>query len=268
MKLILSSLFVFLFAVTSMAQVVATVGKKKITLKEFKTKYRQSQELLNPPTAEQFLEDLIRFEVGLMEAKKKKVENSPEVQEAIRHQIYGYYIEKEIGSKVKDITITEKEMRKQYKKTPELRTSHIVINIKLNATKKERAIAKKRAQEIYSIVKKSKRAFKKLVNLYSDDTFTKAAGGDLGYQSMVTALPDYYNTALKMKIGQIKGLVETKYGFHILKLTGRRKFKDADRRQIKSIVFELKRKKIFDQLFSKTKRKYKVSKNKKLIRNL
>ncbi len=269
MSKFLISLFILVgFSTTAMSQVVATVGSKKITLKEFKRKFRAAQEQLNPPTARQFLEDLVRYEVGLMEARKKKVQNDPRVKEAMNNQIYGYYIENEIGKRVAGIKISERELRAQYVKTPEIRVSHIVINLKEDASKKQRSIAKKRAQEIYSTVKKSRRPFKELVKLYSDDTFTKAAGGDLGYQSMITALPNIYNAALKMKMRKVKGIIETRFGYHIIKLTGKRDYKNADPRQIKSIVFELKRKRIFDSFFSGLKRKYKISKKTKLIKNL
>jgi parvulin-like peptidyl-prolyl isomerase len=265
---IISFLLILLFSFQASAQNIATVGNKKITLKDFKRKFVLAQDQLNPPTPNQFLEDLIRYEVGLIEARKKGVHKDKRVMDAMNNQIYGYYVEGELGKKVKAIKITEKEMRAQYKKTPELRTSHIVINLKANATKKQKAIAKKRSKEIYKKVKSSKRPFKDLVKLYSDDTFTKPAGGDLGYQSLITALPNYYNAALKMRVGKVHGLIETKYGFHIIKLTGIRKFKHADPRQIKSIVFELKRKKLFDKLFSKLKRKYKITKKAKLLKNL
>ncbi len=267
-KKVLYFLITLFFSTSVFSQVVATIGKRKITLKEFKKKFVQAQDQINPPTPQQFLEDLIRYEVGLNEAKKKKIQNRPEVQEAMNHQIYGYFIEGELGDKVAKIKISENEMKAQYKKTPELRTSHIVINLKKNANKKERAIAAKRAKEILEKVKKSKRPFKDLVKLYSDDTFTKQAGGDLGYQSIITAYPQYYNAALKLKVGQVHGLVETQFGFHIIKLTGVRDYEFADKRQIKSIVFELKRKKIFDAYFSKVKRKYKISKKVSLIKNL
>ena len=57
------------------SQVVATVGNKKITLDEFNKKYAEltSQVLVNPPAKKTFLEDLVRYEVGVQEAKKARL---------------------------------------------------------------------------------------------------------------------------------------------------------------------------------------------------
>ena len=53
------------------SQVVATVGSKKITLDEFNRKYKEvtAQVLVNPPSKKTFLEDLVRYEMGVQEAR-------------------------------------------------------------------------------------------------------------------------------------------------------------------------------------------------------
>ena len=156
-------------------------------------------------------------------------------------------------------------MQNYYSANPELRTSHILIELKPNANQQEHAAAKKRALEIHAEVKKSKRPFEELVALYTDDLITKKTGGDTGWQTPLTIVPEYYAGAAKLKIGQISPLIETKYGFHIVKLTGKNAYKDADKRVIRSAVMDQKKKKIFDNYFSKLKTKYSVKVNKGLI---
>ena len=125
------------------------------------------------------------------------------------------------------------------------------------------------ALEVLREVKTSKRPFEQLVKLYSDDTISKANGGNVGYLTRVTAVPTYYNAAKKLKVGQIyPDLVETRYGFHIIKLTGRRTYKQADRTQLRAIVFEAKRKQIFDRYFAQLKKKYKISTNKAALKSV
>jgi len=152
-------------------------------------------------------------------------------------------------------------MREYYKDNPEVRTSHILIEVAPGATKQQRETAKKRAEEIYAEVKKSKRPFEELVKLYTDDSLTKDFGGDIGFQSRVTLVPTYYDAAIGMKKDQIKGLIESRYGFHIIKLTDRRSYSSANKRQIRAAVFDQKRKKLFDQYFSQLKKQYKISKS-------
>lgn len=247
--------------------VVAIAGTKSITLKEFNDKYNEVlKQTLNPPSKELFLEDLIRYEIGVQEATKKGLQEDPIVKERIRQEIYKGLIERDLGKAVNAIKVTEAEMQAYYRKNPEIRTSHILIEFRPDATAEQKKAARDRANEIYEEVKKSKRPFEELVGLYTDDVLSKRNGGDVGWQSRLTLMPSYYNAALAMKVGEVKGLIETQYGFHIMKVTGRRGYNDADKRQIRMAVFDEKRKALFDSYFDTLKKSYPVKVNKNLIK--
>lgn len=268
MKLIISILL--LISANSYAQkstdVVAQVGKKSITVEEFNKKYNEvKSQTINPPTRELFLEDLIRYEMGLQEAEKRGLQKDPIVLERFNQEMYKALLEKEIGPRIQKIQVSDKEMQAWYAKNPELRTSHILIEFKPGATAAQIAEAKKRATEIFEEVKKSKRPFEELVKLYSDDALSKQAGGDIGWQSRVTLVPGYYDAAASMKVGEIKGLIESQFGFHIIKLTGRRSFENANKRQIRAAVFDEKRKQIFNEYFDKLKKSYSIKENKSAL---
>jgi parvulin-like peptidyl-prolyl isomerase len=241
------------------AQVLATVGSSKITMDEFKTKYGQiKRQVPNPPTPEQYLEDLVRFEVGVQEAEKAKLQNDPIVKERFNQVLYNSLLERQLGKKVEGIKITENDMKAFYKNNPELRIAHILIDLKASAKPEERAITQKRALEILDEVKKSKRPFEEMVKLYSDDATSKEMGGDIGYQSRVTLLPSIYDAAVNMKVSEVKGLLETRFGFHIIKLVDRRSYDLADKRQIRAALFDSKRADMFNDYFAKVKKAYKI----------
>ncbi|MFN3455227.1 MAG: peptidylprolyl isomerase [Pseudobdellovibrio sp.] len=249
-------------------EVVATVGNKKITVNEFNRRYKEvlSQVIVNPPSKKVFLEDLVRYEMGLQEARKRNLDKDPIVQERINQELYKALLEKELGQQVQENKVTEQEMRAYYAKNPQIRVSDILIEVKPGATDAQRAEARKRANEILSEVLKSKRPFEELVRLYSDDITTKNLGGDVGWQSRLTLVPTYYDAALSLKINEITSkLIETPFGFHIFKLTGKRSYEDATKREIRMAVFDEKRKAVFDQYFSKIKKQYPVNVNTKLI---
>jgi parvulin-like peptidyl-prolyl isomerase len=257
------------FALPAQAQTVAKVGDVEISLKEFTARYEDvKRTTINPPTPEIFLEDLIRFEMGVQEAKKQNLQNDPVVQERIRQELYKGYVEREIGRQVDSIKITEAEMKASYAKRPEIRSSHIFIELKRGSNEEEKKIARNRALEIYKEVKASKRPFEELVKLYSDDSLSKATGGDIGYQNQINNVPALYETIMKMKVGEISTPVESPMGFHIVKVTGRRAFKDADHVAIRAGVLNEKRKAIFDAYFKKVRGRYSVTKNEKLIKSL
>ena len=251
------------------AQALATVGNAKITPEEFSRKLQEVRDRTsNPPTPEQFLEDQVRFEMGVQEAEKHKLQNDPLVKERFKQVLYNALLEKQIGKRVEDIKISEAEMREYYKKNPEVRVAHILIEIKANAKPEDREIVHKRALEILDEVKKSKRPFDELVRLYTDDLPTKEAGGDIGFQSRVTLVPVLYDTAMGMKVGEVKGLIDTPFGYHIMKLLDRRSFDLADKRQIRASLFDDKRGKIFNDYFDGLKKQYKVEINHEALKSV
>jgi len=255
------------FAQAKGTEIIATVGNKKISVDEFNKKYNQiKSQTLSPPTKTQFLEDLVRYEVGLQEAAKRNLDKDPIVIDRIEQETYKALLEKDLGQKVQKIQVSDAEMKAWYKKNPEVRTSHILIEFKPGATAAQIAEAKKRAEEIFAEVKKSKRPFEELVKLYSDDPLSKQAGGDVGWQSRVTLVPSYYEAALEGKVGEIKGLIETPFGFHIVKITGRRSFEDANKRQVRAAVFDEKRKQAFNEYFDKLKKGYTIKTNPSLLK--
>lgn len=260
--------FVSLLILTTKAladgkDVVATIGEQNVTLDEFNKRYDEvRKQTLNAPTRDAFLEDLIRYKIGLQEAAKRNIKEDPVIAERINQEVYKGLIEKELGKLVEAIKISEDDLKAYYSKNPEIRSSHILIEVKPTANVAEHAAGKKRAEEIFNNVKGSKKSFDELVNLYSDDTATKQAGGDIGWQTRLTLVPAYYNAAEKLKIGQVSGLVESEFGFHIIKATGKNTYDKSNKRQLRVAVFEEKRKAIFDKYFEKLKSSYKVKVNK------
>ena len=261
--LVLSSLTTS-FAAEKDSTVVATVGNKKITLGEFNKRYSEvtSQVLVNPPPKAVFLEELVRYELGVQEAKKRGFEKDPIVLDRFNQEMYKALLEKELGKKVEENTVTEAEMKAWYAKNPQIRLSDILIEVKPGATKEQREEAKKRAAEILEEVKKSKRPFEELVRLYSDDVTTKNLGGDVGWQTRISLVSTYYDAVNKLAVGEVtQNLVETPFGFHIVKLTGRRSYDEAPKREIRMAVYDLKRKAVFDAFFEKIKKQYKINVN-------
>ncbi len=248
--------------------VVAVVGTQKITLDQFNKKYAEvvAQVSVNPPSRKVFLEDMVRYELGLQQAKKLNLEKDPLVADRINQEMYKGLLEKELGKKVQSIKVSDAEMKTWYTKNPQIRLSVLIIEVKPGSTPEQRAEGKKRALEILSEVKKSKRPFEELVRLYSDDTTTKNIGGDVGWQSRITLNPAYYDAAIELKLNAMtENLVETAYGFHIIKLTGKHSFEEAPKREIRMAVFDEKRKVMFDEYFSALKKTAKIQTNPKLV---
>jgi parvulin-like peptidyl-prolyl isomerase len=94
----------------------------------------------------------------------------------------------------------------------------------------------------------------------------KKSGGDIGWQTRQTVAKDYYDAAIRLKVGEVSGLVESPFGYHIIKLTARNSYEQSTKRNVRTAVFDEKRNKLFDQFFVELKKKYPVKSNPSLIK--
>ena len=74
--------------------------------------------------------------------------------------------------------------------------------------------------------------FADLARAYSDDPGSRQKGGDLGFTRKGDLVPSYEQAASDLKPGQISGIVESRFGYHIIQLIG----KDGDRMHTKHIL--------------------------------
>jgi parvulin-like peptidyl-prolyl isomerase len=78
--------------------------------------------------------------------------------------------------------------------------------------------AKKRAEEGLAKVKAGA-DFAKIVGEYSDEPGALARGGALGSFTRETMIKQFSDVAFELKVNQISGVIETPFGFHVIKRT-------------------------------------------------
>lgn len=97
--------------------------------------------------------------------------------------------------------------------------SHILKQIKSGESSREVALTK------ISQVKEKIDAgedFSELAKTYSEDPATSVRGGDLGFIKRGDLVTEFEEVAFNLEPGEISGIVETQFGFHIIKMTERR----------------------------------------------
>ena len=116
---------------------------------------------------------------------------------------YGYHI----------VKVTDRR-----KRIPQINASHILIKTiddKNLPVDKEPKL--KLAKEILERLKKGE-DFSKLALQFSDDTGTKDKNGALGYFARRQMVQPFDEAAFNLEVGQISDIVETQFGYHIIKL--------------------------------------------------
>ena len=108
----------------------------------------------------------------------------------------------------------------RYGEPEQRRASHILIGVKRGAGDAEKANARERAEQILSQLRKSPGSFAELAKKNSGDPGSASQGGDLGFFSRGMMARPFEDAAFRLKPNQISDLVESDFGFHIIKITG------------------------------------------------
>jgi peptidyl-prolyl cis-trans isomerase C len=125
------------------------------------------------------------------------------------------------------IDIKPSDLSAFYEKNPDkfqqpeaVHAAHILIIVPAEADAAAKAALKARATEALKAAKSGK-DFAALARQYSQDASAQH-GGDLGFFPKGQMVPAFDAAAFALKPGEISDLVETEFGFHIIKLTEKR----------------------------------------------
>lgn len=88
---------------------------------------------------------------------------------------------------------------------------------KIKDTEEYKTIAHQRAEEVLKQVQENPDKFADLAQQYSDDAQSAATGGELGFFGRGTMIPAFEDAAFALPPGEVSGIVETDYGYHIIK---------------------------------------------------
>jgi peptidyl-prolyl cis-trans isomerase C len=243
-------------------QTLAEVNGGIITVEDFKKEVETLPPYLRPmaETADgkkELLDTMIVREIIMQQAKKDGLDKSPAVAEKMEELRQRVIVEAFLKKKIEEqAKISDADLQKFYdqnkdkfKSGEQVRASHILV-------KDEGA-----AKEILAEIKKGGN-FEELAKKHSIDA-AGAKGGDLGWFGQGSMIPEFENVAFAMKEGEISGVVKTKFGYHIIKLTGKRpagtRSFEESKELIKSKLLPEKQQEIFAKLKEELKKGAKFS---------
>lgn len=99
------------------------------------------------------------------------------------------------------------------------RSSNLLVKVDSDASDEDKEKARATAQEALDKINSGELSFEDAVEKYSEDTGSKADGGDVGWDKLASFVTEYQDALTALSKGQISGIVETTYGYHIIKCT-------------------------------------------------
>jgi peptidyl-prolyl cis-trans isomerase C len=157
----------------------------------------------------------------------------------------GLGLEKVIELSGKLAPASEEEAKKFYDdkiQAGQIRASHILL-VTSGKDETAKTVAKARIEELLKQAKAGVN-FAQLAKANSDCP-SKAKGGDLGFFEKGRMVPEFAEAAFTLKDGEISGVVETQFGYHIIKRMG---FEDVKANLVPQLENEKKRNSISEYL--------------------
>ncbi len=199
-------------------KVLLTINNQPVYVSEFKTVYEKNLDQIKEEEKDidKNLELFINYKLKLLDAYQLKLDTS----KAYINELNSYKNQLMIPY-LYDKDFKEKLLKQSYDRTlEEIRASHILIT-----TKKADSLAiKQKLKTIRERIEKGE-PFEKLAKEFSDDPSVKVNGGDLGYFSAFRMVYQFEEAAYNTKIGTVSEPFKTRFGYHILKVTDKRKSK-------------------------------------------
>ncbi len=213
-----------------------------------------------------FIRQFLVMKSVASKARKDGFDKKPEVKELLSNLIDQSLAEEYMAKVVTaNVAVTDDELKAYYKEhekeflLPEsVRARQIFISSPQESSQKEKDEARAKAEKVLRLVKEGK-DFAKLAGEYSEDSDTAAKGGAVGLVSPgKTNSPEFEKAVFALKAGETSGIVETAFGFHIIKADERTEQRiatfDETRGYILNILNEQNKQKAAQQFLEKLSR--------------
>ena len=199
----------------------------------------------NPAEMETLVKRMLEVKIIADVAKREKFDQQTQIKKQLAY-VMDDFLSKEYLAKVvmKNATVSDADLREYYTQNREklgvpeqVRARHILFKVDPASTEDEKKQVKARAQ---TILKRAKAGedFEKLARAYSDDQTSKTKGGDLGYFAPGRMVPEFEGAAFYTDPGEITDIVETKYGYHIIKVEDHIEARERSFEELKDTIRE------------------------------
>lgn len=135
-----------------------------------------------------------------------------------------------------EITKYYNEHQSEFATQEQRQASHILIAVSAQASDADKKAAKDKAEQVLQKVKQSPNSFAALAKQYSQDPGSAANGGDLGMFGRGTMVKPFEEAVYKLKVGETSDLVQSDFGFHIIRLAAIKAAKTQSLAEVKGFI--------------------------------
>ena len=128
------------------------------------------------------------------------------------------------------------EHQGEFGQSEERKASHILISVSADAPDEEKQTARDKAEEILDQVRQNPEQFAEIAKERSDDPGSAPRGGDLGFFGRGVMVKSFEDKIFSMQLDEISDIVETDFGFHVIKLTAIKEEKHPDLEEVREQI--------------------------------
>lgn len=220
-----SLLLIFLSLLSALAgkaqnlddKTLMTVAGRPVSAGEFIRMFRKSTEPDKKSDIDVYLQQYITFKLKVADAMQQGIDTT----KAFRTELNGYRNQL-AQNYLTDTEAKEKLLRKTYQRSlTEINAWHILVSCPEGSKPEDTLAAWQKASGIKERIIKGE-PFEQVARGTSDDPSVKVNGGNLGYFTVFQMITPFEDAAYSMKAGSVSEPVKTPYGYHIIRVTGKR----------------------------------------------
>jgi len=199
----------------------------------------------NPAEMETLVKRLLQIKIVAEVARSQKFDRRPQINKQLAY-VADDFLSREYLAKVvmQEAAVSDADLKEYYTQNkqrlgvPEqVRARHILFRVDPAAAESEKNAARARAEAALKRLQAGE-DFAGLAAAQSDDESTRAKGGDLGYFAPGRMVPDFEDVAFYTDPGKISDVVETRYGYHIIKVEDHIEARERSFEEVKEFIRE------------------------------
>jgi len=220
------ALSISLSAQTSNDPVLMTVAGKQVTRSEFEYSYHKNGSVegaVEKKTVAEYVPMFINYKLKVAAAEEAKIDT----MQSYRKEFLTYR-DMQLTPYLVDSLFIDSVAREVYANTVKevdgkdlIETSHILLRLKQGATDTEKAAVKAKADSLCLVIAGGA-DFAEVAKQFSEDPGSAKQGGKLPYVPATSFVKEYGDAAYALKVGEVSAPVQSAFGYHIIKLTGRK----------------------------------------------